>query len=320
MEDFGVIVVCCDQDYLFAKGCCASIRHFLGDVPICLLIDGIFSVSSLQKTYDVQVINHLNVKHQVLRERSFGWGLTKMIAFWESPWSNFLVLDADTIVWGNALNFANFRDFDIIVDRPLYKDSFEEFTRFFLNSQEVEKHFPDFRWQAHLGEYFCTGAFFAKRDIFSLDEYINILDFTSNHPNVFKFGEQGFLNFMIFRASDEGRLRLGQERWQVLVPHCEWEYLKKRYPITEAGPILQEEEASVIHWAGPKPILSSSEVYSEPMSFSRRKFLRDARGLTGLVAEVLLTVEDFQRFLKIYKKKFIRKVRKLSGLPVVDFP
>jgi hypothetical protein len=55
MEDFGIIIACCDQDYLFAKGCCASIRYFLGDVPICLLIDGTFSVSALEKSYGVRV-------------------------------------------------------------------------------------------------------------------------------------------------------------------------------------------------------------------------------------------------------------------------
>lgn len=67
MEDFGVIVVCCDQDYVFAKGTCASIRHFLGDVPICLIVDGTFSLSNLEKAYSVSVINHLNVSNGVLR-------------------------------------------------------------------------------------------------------------------------------------------------------------------------------------------------------------------------------------------------------------
>jgi hypothetical protein len=33
MKDFGIIVACYQKDYRFAKGCCASIRYFLGDVP-----------------------------------------------------------------------------------------------------------------------------------------------------------------------------------------------------------------------------------------------------------------------------------------------
>ena len=57
IEDFGIIVACCDQDYFMAKACCASIRNFLGDVPICLITDGTFSVRSLEKTYGIHVIN-----------------------------------------------------------------------------------------------------------------------------------------------------------------------------------------------------------------------------------------------------------------------
>jgi hypothetical protein len=68
MEDFGIIIACCYQDYLFAKGCCASIRHFLGDVPIGLIVDGTFSLSSLEKEYGVRVLNHHTVTNEFLRK------------------------------------------------------------------------------------------------------------------------------------------------------------------------------------------------------------------------------------------------------------
>ncbi|OKH37888.1 hypothetical protein NIES2119_12140 [[Phormidium ambiguum] IAM M-71] len=316
MEDFGIIIACCDQDYHYAKGCCASIRYFLGDVPICLIIDGEFLAKDLQKAYGVQVINHLNVKHQVLRERSFGWGLTKMVAFWESPWSNFLFLDADTIVWGNILKYANFQDFDVIVDRPLYKDSFEEFSRFFFKPQEIEKYFPDFQWQKHFGQYFCTGAFFAKRDIFSIDEYIYMLDFVDRNPDVFWLGEQGFLNLMLFRNYDAGKIRLSQSSWQVIVPKFQWDELKNRFFVEQNSPVVKADDTCVIHWAGPKPTLYNSQVYSEPMNFFRRKFIQETEGLTGLPAEALLKLEDLERDLNIYQKKLVRKVRKLMKLSI----
>ena len=316
MEDFGIIIACCDQDYHYAKGCCGSIRHFLGDVPICLIIDGEFSAPELEKAYGVKVINRLNVKHKILQERSFGWGLTKMVAFWESPWSNFLFLDADTVVWGDMLKYANFKDFDAIVDRPLYKDTFEEVSRFFFTTQEVEKHFPEFQWQKHFGEYFCTGTFFAKRDLFSLDEYIYILDFIKKVPNVFWFGEQGFLNMMIFRGADAGKLRLGQSSFQVIVPKFTADELKNRFPVDKSGPIVQGDDACVIHWAGPKPTLSNSQAYSEPMNFSRRKCMSETRHLSGLPAEALLRSEELNRELIIYQKKFVRKVRKAMKLSV----
>jgi hypothetical protein len=308
MEDFGIIVACCYQDYLFAKGCCASIRHFLGDVPICLIVDGTFSVSSLEKVYGVQVINHHTVRNDFLRNRSFGWGKTKMIAFWESPWKHFLVLDADTNVWGNVINYADFSKSDVIIDHPRYGYSDELVCEFFFEVKEIEKHFQDFNWRAHQNEYFCTGTFLASRDIFSLDEYIEILNFTEKYPGIFKYGEMGFLNFMLFRAADEGRIRLGKAPMQLIVPDFEQEELRKRFPVTPTGPVSQNQEAIVIHWCGPKPMVSTSKAYSDPMSFCRRQFLQYERGYTGAVANLWLQLEDSYSLLNVYKNKIIRRL------------
>jgi hypothetical protein len=308
MEDFGIIIACCYQDYLFAKGCCSSIRHFLGDVPIGLIVDGTFSVSSLEKSYGVHVINHQSVTNEILRQRSFGWGKTKMIAFWESPWKHFLVLDADTNVWGNVLKYKDFNQFDVVIDQPRYGYSDEYVSEFFFEISEMEKHFPNFDWQAHRNEYFCTGTFFATRDIFSLEEYIDILDFTEKHPGVFKYGEMGFLNFMLFRAADEGRIRLGKAPMQLIVPDFEQEELKKRFPVKETGPVLHNDEAIVIHWCGPKPMLSSSKAYSEPMSFCRRQFIQNERGYTGATADFWLKLEDSYSVVNVYKNKVIRRL------------
>ena len=308
MEDFGIIVACCASDYLFAKGCCASIRHFLGDVPLALLIDGTFPVDSMEKAYGVKVVNRLNVSNKVLRERSFGWGKTKMIGFWESPWKHFMMLDADTMVWGNVLKYANFKDYDMIIDRPCYSYTDKDITKFFFDIQGVEQHFPDFNWQKYRNNYYCTGAFFGTRDIFTLDEYVEILDFTEKHPEIFKYGEMGFLNFMIFRAVQQGRIKVGQEDLQLLVPDFEQQEIRKRFPMESSGPVWKDETATAIHWCGPKPTLATSKVYADPMSFFRRKYLSEAEGLTGLPAEVSLQLEDFQRFLNVYKGKLRRRL------------
>lgn len=311
MEDFGVILACYDKDYSFAKGCCASIRYFLGDVPICLIVDGTFSVSHLEKTYGVHALYRHQVANKHLRQKSFGWGLTKMVAFWESPWQNFLYVDADTVVWGNLLKYANFKDFDIIIDRPCYDYSDAEVSQWFFNVQGIKQYFPNFRWQNR--PYVCTGVYFAKRDLFSLEEYLDLLELQANKPNLFYPGEQGLLNLMIFRAADEGRIRLGQEDIQVIVPDFPQDQLKQRFPIEKTGPVCNKDEvATVIHWCGTKPFLSRTKVYAEPMNFFRRKFLRDAFNSTGLAADVSLQVEDFNAYKSKISRWFTNQAKQLS--------
>jgi hypothetical protein len=309
MEDFGIIIACCYQDYLFAKGCCASIRHFLGDIPICLIVDGTFDTSSLQKTYNVKVIDHNTITNQFLRRRSFGWGLTKMIAFFESPWSSFLFLDADTNIWGNILQFADFQNYDVIIDKPCYAYTPAQVSEFFFETQQVEKHFPKFPWQQYQNEYFCTGTFFAKKDIFSLQEYEEILKFHKTYPGIFKYGEMGFLNFMLFRAAHEGRIKLTSTDFQVIAPDFSQSELQKRFSLDRKGPVVRGDDAAVIHWAGPKPRLATKVTYSAPMDFARRKFIYQERGITGFRADLGLKVEDWLSLMVVYKNKLLKKLR-----------
>lgn len=312
MEDFGIIIACCPSDYLFAKGCCASIRHFVGEVPICLLFDGVFSDHTIEKIYGVKIIDHTTVKLKLLRQKSFGWGKTKMIGFWESPWKYFLMLDADTNIWGNVLSYANFADADLIVDRPVSEYSNIAISQFFFEICLIEKYFPEFAWQEYRNNYFCTGVFFGTRGCFSLKEYEEILQFTEAHPNVFKYGEMGFLNFMIFRAGQERRLRIKQKDIQVLVPDFDQQEIKNRFQLSKTGPVVQDSDASVIHWCGPKPTLSTSRVYAEPMTYFRRQYLKDIGLKTGLAIDAILRLEDLKRNIKVSAKKINKKLKFLN--------
>jgi len=305
IKDFGVVIACCYKDYNFAKGCCASVRYFLGEVPICLIIDGTFSTRKLEKTYGVQVIDKNSVRHPELKQRSFGFGLTKMIAFWESPWEKFLFLDADTIVWGNLLNYIDHEQYDLISDfspEDLTKDTI---SRFFFDVNLIETSFPDFKWQNH--QYWVTGSFIAKRGIFKIKEYLELLDFHERNPNVFKLGEQGILNFMTFQAVQAGEIRLSSQKMQILLRQHTTQDLQNLFPMNSKGPILKSKNShAVIHWAGAKPFIVNAGLFRAPMDFFRRQFIADAWGVSGILAHTLLIIEDFQRFRP--KRRFIRKL------------
>lgn len=316
MKDFGVIVGCCNQDYNFAEGVCASIRYFMEDVPICLLVDGISSVEirAMERTYGVSVLNHINISSEFLKKHSFGWALNKMICFWESPWEHFLYMDSDTNAWGNILNkVPHLKEYDMIIDQPAYEYSDADICKWFFDLPRLEKHFPDFNWKAHRNDYVCPGVIFGRRNIFSLDEYKELIEFNSLHPGIFKMGDMGFLNFLIFRAVDEGRLKLCQQDIQFLMPDFDLDYVKKRFPFDENGPVCTDEDVTLIHWAGPKPAPFSTTVYGKPMDFFRRKFLHDAWNSEGLAAEAVIKAEDLKRYYFLYRNKIRKKLKQFKA-------
>lgn len=306
MNDFGIIVACAKHDYRLAKGTCASIRHFLGDVPICLLVDGDFPVNDIEQAYGVRPLHRRNVANPELRRRSFGWGLTKMVSFWESPWEHFLFLDADTVVWGDVLKHTEPCAYDLVTSRQETAHSEADVNKWFFDVRWMEQHFPDFQWRRHAADYFCTGTFFARRNVFPLAEYLEMLDLCAAYPGCFFPGEMGLLNFMIFRALDKGRIQVAQRDMQFLVRNFPKAEARRRFPISESGPICAPGAGTVIHWCGwEKPHSFDRAIYSEPMNFFRRKFLRDSRRLDELVAGCVMQLEDMPARMQFYQRQLV---------------
>jgi hypothetical protein len=138
-----------------------------------------------------------------------------------------------------------------------------------------------------------------------------MLDFVEEYPNVFSFGgEMSFLNLMMFQDADEGKLRLNQVDMQVLGQDFSVEELKNRFPIRESGPVVQNDDAYVIHWAGPKPWLFTSKTYAEPMTFFRKQFASLEYGISGTQAKAWLFLEDQYSLALKYQKKVRKKLRK----------
>jgi hypothetical protein len=311
MEGFGVIVVCTKKDYLFAKGCCASVRHFMGDVPLCLLVHGDFDYHKLASTYKASVINYNTIQSPLLKARSFGWGVTKMIAFWESPFEHFLLLDADTCLWGDMTKYAEeLNTYDVIVDKPGYSYTEDEVSHWFIDVKRIKEIYPDFHPAEH--PYVCTGIIFSKKNIFTIDEYMEMLDLAEKNPGLFFPGEMGFFNFMIYYAKEKGRLKVGNEDVQYLVCDFKPEEMKKTFPLN-GKPVLTKEP-TVLHFTGGiKPIkYKKLNHYTEPAMFFRRKYLEDI-GIKGILATAILKFEDLQWTYRTQKPYYKKRIRKLFG-------
>jgi hypothetical protein len=272
----------------------ASVRHYMGDVPICLLIDGAFPTDDMQRAFGVQTLYRAGVKDEFLRKESFNWGLTKMVALWESPFEKFLFLDADTLVLGDLTeklkNGPMKMDWDFFIDKPRYQYDEKTVRQWFFDVKKMEQIFPEFRWRDYTARYFCTGVWAARRGVFPLKEYKEILKLYLSDRKLFFPGEMGFLNFMIFRAEAAGKLKVAAAEIQVLVPDFTADELNRRWQIDNPPANIPASEAVALHYTSLKPAMSEGRP-ARPMTYFRRVAAK-ASGLGKIGAFIKMRRED----------------------------
>lgn len=287
--EFGVILCGHWRDYWMTKACCASVRRWLGEVPLCLILDGEFEPRSLIETYGLIVLRQRDIRDERLRAVSSGLGLPKMVAFWESPFERFLYLDSDTVVWGDLWAKAEPEGFDIVLDDPKTPYTSVQVKEWFFDPERVVGRWPQFRWEGQ--PYANSGVFFARRGVLDLEEYLACVQLQEEDPELFYIGEQGMLNFLIFKGAQERGLKVGRAPLQQMIPDLSEAQRRERFPLERLVRDEAPPEAFVMHWPGPhKPRRAAAETYPAVMTHYRRRFLREA-GKGG--AGWRLRYEDF---------------------------
>lgn len=271
--NFGIIIVCSTKDFFLAQGCLASVKYFMPDVDVCLLIDGEVDTKSVEEHYKCKVIRRKDIQDDFLRKNSFGWGITKMNAFWESPFEQFLLLDADICVWGNILEKLETNRYDLIVDQPQYSFDNEGINKWFFDTTQLKNIDGVFRPEDFDRNYFCTGIFYSRKGVFNLEWYKELFEYSKVYPDLFKFGEMGMLNYMIFKSVSVGRLKVLNTYIQHICPDYHSSFTAELFPFKNEMPCVTEP--MVIHYNGNrKPYQKNLLCYHEPMTYFRRKFYR----------------------------------------------
>src|SRR5215813_3881797 len=288
--DFGITVSCYRGDLPLLKGCLASIRENLPTrLPICLIVHGAFPTFDLERLYEVTVLDEGRVDPE-LRAASYGYGVTKMIAFWHSPFERFLHIDADAVCWGDFTRGLPWEEYDLIYNEPheIITDYIQR-TQYF-DPEIIFPELPGFPWRGQ--PFFNTGVFAARRGIFDLGEYLGLLRFQRRYPPSFLCGDQGILNYLAFRHITAGRLRARSWPFQAVVPVIPYGKLVARFRFVRGRPLIEENDRRLIHWAGPKPYLIECHAYVEPMVHYRLEHLRRARSKWRFVGRIALVVEE----------------------------
>jgi hypothetical protein len=277
--DFGVVIPAKPEHLHWVRGTCASIRYFMADTPICVVLDGSGFPRDLRDTYDITVVLARDVEHDALRDLSFGSLRAKNAALWASPFAHFMLIDADAVAWGDMRIRADFKKYDFVLDSG--NPGPEYVRRWIMDVDVVACHFPEFDARGNAHRFANTGVWFGRRDLLDLDRYLELVRFSLAHPGTF-YADQGLLNFMVFSAADAGALRLGQEHLQVTTGATTREDVARRFDFADGRPQVTGDPV-VLHWAGSaKPrVRERGRDYFLPMTYFRLQH-RSARRPDGL--------------------------------------
>jgi hypothetical protein len=286
--EFGVVIPAKEEHLHWVRGTCASVRHFMGDTPICVMLDGERFPDQLHRTYDIMVVRRSEIEPPELRAAGAGSIKAKNATLWASPFETFVSLDADTVVWGDLRELADFESADFVLDAAV------EPARSVMDVDVVDTLIPPFDARVHVEDFANTGVYFARRGVLDLDRYLDLIRIATESPGTF-YGSQGIFNLMVFEAADRGDVRVQHRELQVMTGRTRREDVVRRFELPDSGPAACGDPV-VLHWVGsPKPrVRQRGRDYFEPMTYFRHEFRRAARGSTTarLSDDLALRLED----------------------------
>ena len=242
----GVVIPVWAGDVYLAKACCASIRRFMGDIPITLFVDGpATNTRQVQRIHGVSRIVLQDVASAEDARFCSGSSWSKLPLFWMSPYERFLCLDADTMVWGDVRVYAEFDRFDLIAAHHLHTrlkfQTPEQVERYVFDVGVVAKLEPALDWREK--EFAVAGVFFARRGVFSEAHLMELA-----RLDCWRNCEQGLLNYLRWRCLQQGAPRAGGHRFQIFPG-------ENVYQIEDRFLARHHNRPTVIHWLGKKPKL-----------------------------------------------------------------
>jgi hypothetical protein len=312
IAEFGVVTACHAGDYFMAKATCASIRHFMPEVPICVIVDGDFSIKELQEAYGVIALPVGSFEDSRLRTICRGSPKSKWGSVWESPFERMLFLDCDIVVWGDLLKDPMIKEKDFVVMSPFKgsNQSKKDVIHYFYDVDRLPQWFPNFHWEGM--PFFCAGAYAMKRDLFPVDSFLEIEALASKEPGLFKFNEQGILNFLVHQALQEGTIDVGINEMQYIVVDHPREKTVTRYGSASSRVPLSVDQPVALHFCGEKPLVQNLQAYRAPFTAFRWKHYLNVYG-EGIIGKCRALISMLREEWVLLKPRLKRKVAGAPG-------
>jgi hypothetical protein len=323
---FGFVTGCHAGDKVMVQATLASMRHFCPTVPICLVVDGDFDVSDLEKDYQLIVLRIGDLLSSEMRKLTVGGFHAKHAAMWEGPFEFYVWIDSDAIVWGDFTPQIRMDvDFQIFWSEiSIPPDATEVpvwLPHFYFDPSKLRHLDPNFDWRGHA--YFSAGVFACRRNAIPFERYIDVEAMSRQVPGLFESGlnsskgDMGMLNYLVHSMAQRGDLKTTVSNLQHIPDHHGKEELMKdcvgagwHFPKAIRGP-------RVAHFCGRKPFLFDQHAYSRPFTIARLEHHRHRHGELGAWLAVLN--EERHVLAGKFQRRLQRAVGKLVSRPRVVF-
>jgi hypothetical protein len=225
------------RDLRLTRICVASIRYWYPDIPIYLIKDyysGDFSTEELERVCNVGVYE--------TPQQCFGWGMSKLEPVFSEQGTRLLILDSDTVFVGKVLHRLEKFSEDFVINLEIQPT--QRIREIYFDLEKLSEFDPSFEFT---GQTFNTGQYVATGGLLRREDFA-VVSWTTKppslkHPQIFKNGDQGVLNYVLLKKAAAGQVTLAGVRFM-------------RWPLDDISDIDLSKlggdspYADVIHWAG----------------------------------------------------------------------
>ncbi len=305
-HDFGFVTACHPADKFMVQATLASIRHYCPDVPICLLADGGVDVEDLEKMYDLIVKRPEDLPDKSVAKMVSGNYRIKLLAMWYGPFEHYVWIDSDAIVWGNFTDRVR-RDLDFQIfwsQKAIDSDAQQPpdwLGHFYFDLPSLLERDPSFEWRTQ--DYFSAGVYACRKNAIRYEEWMRCESWDAEKQGgVFRFGDQGILNYLVLAGAQKGSMRVQAADLQYL-PHF---HGREEIDRDTAGCGLRWPEnisrPRAVHLCGQKPFLHNRKAYSRAFTIARLEHHR--RSCSKSLAWLKVLGEEW----RVIKKKIQRRL------------
>ena len=262
----------------------ASMRYYCPEVPICLVVDGDFDVSDLEREYDLIALRVPELPSEQMRKVICGNYRAKLAAMWEGPFERYIWLDSDAIVWGDFTSqIQTDVDFQIFWSETSIPTEATEIPawlpHFYFDPLKLHRFDPDFEWQGKA--YFSSGAFACRRNAIPFDVWERTESWARQSPGLFAWGEMGMLNYLVYAMAQREELKIAVSDLQHIGGHHGVDELKRDCSGSNWHFPQKVRRPRVAHFCGRKPFLFHRNSYSRPFTIARLEHHRSQHSELG---------------------------------------